>query len=262
MNDLGLRFCDGTHPDLRLDPGVHALGRTPAGIGPVDSNGNAVLHLCNDRRGIWMTVAEGVRGVHVNGRPVHQVAMLRAGDSIHAEGSELLLQAGVDDRLPPPGTPPRIPAGHLRLTLRGIGGPFHGRCVGLEKPCRVGSAADADLRIEGTGIASRHALLEPWNGSVLLRQTAQEVMVNGHPVREAVLRNGDQIVFDVQHRFVLEGPPPAASAMPAHGGRAPAESEATVPTAARHWTRRIPWLLVSALLLAGALAALLVFGAR
>jgi len=87
MNDLHLRFCDGRQPDLALEPGVHALGRTPAGLGPVEADAQVLLQLCNDRRGIWMTVNEGMRGVHVNGRPVQQVAMLRAGDSIHADGS-------------------------------------------------------------------------------------------------------------------------------------------------------------------------------
>lgn len=40
-----------------------------------------LLQLCNDRRGIWLTVA--ILLVHVNGRPVLQLAMLRAGDSVH-----------------------------------------------------------------------------------------------------------------------------------------------------------------------------------
>lgn len=32
------------------------------------ADGPWLLQLCNDRRGIWLTVAEGLRGVHVNGR--------------------------------------------------------------------------------------------------------------------------------------------------------------------------------------------------
>ena len=79
MDELRVRFCDGDQPDLALGAGVHALGRSPTGLGPVADEAPWLLRLCNDRRGIWMTVAEGMRGVHVNGRPVLQVAMLRAG---------------------------------------------------------------------------------------------------------------------------------------------------------------------------------------
>ena len=262
MNDLRLRFRNTPRPDLALETGMVALGLHPDGLAPVDADAPWLLQLCHDRRGTWMTVADHQRGVHLNGRPVRQLAMLRAGDSIHVDEHELLLLAANDDRGPVPPAAPRDVAGNLRLVLRGVGGPHHGRSFSLEKPRRVGSAANADLRIDGHGIAAEHAWVEAVGGQAVLRSTASEVLLNGQPVREAVLRNGDQLTFGVHHRFVLEGPPPAASAMPAHGGRAPAESEATVPTAARHWTRRIPWLLVSALLLAGALAALLVFGAR
>lgn len=261
MNDLHLRFCDGRQPDLPLQPGVHTLGHTPAGLGPVEADASALLQLCNDRRGIWMTVNEGMRGVHVNGRPVQQVAMLRAGDSIHADGSELLLYAANDDRALPPSMPPaRDPVGNLRMVLRGIGGPYHGRCISLDRPRRVGSAAAADLRIEGTGIAPEHALLEAGNGFAVLRHAAADVRVNGRPVRQAVLHSGDQITFDVRHRFVLEGPPPATASTV----RTAPPSEADTPPAPprRRWTQGVPWLLLAALLLAAALAALLVFGAR
>ena len=261
MNDLRLRFCDRSQPDLPLDTGVHALGRTPAGLGPVDAGGPSLLQLCNDRRGVWLTVVDGLRGVHVNGRPVRQVAMLRAGDSIHAEGCELLLYAARDDRTAPPGMPPRDPAGNLRLVLRGVGGAFHGRCLSLEKPRWVGSAADADLCIDGPGIAPQHALLEAANGQAVLRKAAADVLVNGCPVREAVLRSGDQIAFGVQHRFVLEGPPPALPMAQART-QGPHDADAPPTPLQRHWTQRVPWLLVTALLLAAALGALLVFGAR
>lgn len=261
MNDLRLRFCDGSQPDLPLDTGVHALGRTPAGLGPVDIDAPSLLRLSNDRRGVWLTVTEGMRGVHVNGRPVQQVAMLRAGDSIHANGCELLLYAANDDRDRALAAPVRDPAGNLRLALRGVGGAHHGRSLSLEKPRRVGSAANADLRIDGAGIAPEHALLEASNGQAMLRQAAADVLVNGRPVREALLRSGDQIVFGVQHRFVLEGPPPSVS-LPTPRMQAQPDADAPPPLPSRGWMQRVPWLLVTAGLLAAALSALLVFGAR
>jgi len=266
MNELRLRFSDGDQPDLVLGTGVHALGRRPEGLGPVDDLHPWILQLCNDRRGIWMTVADDLRGVHVNGRPVQHVAMLRAGDSIHVDGNELLLTASIDGRsLAQAHTTARDPIGNLRLTLRGIGGNHHGRSISLEQPRRIGRASDADIRIDGPGIAERHAVLEAINGQVVLRDTDADVLVNGQRLRQAVLQAGDQIAFGVQHRFVLEGPPPvsAAAASISHMRGTFAENADAAPVAPPvSWLRRMPWLLIAAILLAAALAALLLFGAR
>ncbi|QIL20545.1 FHA domain-containing protein [Thermomonas sp. HDW16] len=266
MNELRLRFCDGDQADLPLGAGVHALGRLPTGLGPVDDQQSWLLQLCNDRRGIWMTVADELRGVHVNGRPVQHVAMLRAGDSIHVDGNELLLTAANDGRtLPPADSGQRDPIGNLRLVLRGVGGTHHGRSISLDKPRRIGRAQDADIRIEGPGIAERHALVEAVNGQAVLRDADADVLVNGQRVREAALHAGDQIAFDVQHRFVVEGPPPPVPG-PSPSARlraAFADNADEAPSVPRKsWLQRMPWLLITAILLAAALAALLLFGAR
>ena len=260
MDELRVRFCDGDQPDLALGAGATALGRSPSGLAPVDADAPWLLRMTNDRRGIWLTVADGMRGVHVNGRPVQQVAMLRAGDSIHVDGAELLLlgatAAGGDDALQ------RESATRMHIVLRGIGGSHHGRCLDLEAPRRVGSAADADIRIEGEGIAAAHAVVELRDGRILLRDAASDVLVNGHRTRAATLRNGDQVAFGVQHRFVVEAPPPAPATGPRALGAFAAEVHSREDGAPAHWSRRVPWLLITALLLAGGLFALLAFGAR
>jgi pSer/pThr/pTyr-binding forkhead associated (FHA) protein len=265
MNELRLRFSDGDQPDLVLGAGVHALGRSPAGLGPVDSEQAWLLQLCNDRRGIWLTVADQLRGVHVNGRPVRNVAMLRAGDSIHVDGSELLLTAANDGRAVPAAAHAQPdPIGNLRLVLRGVGGAHHGRSISLEKPRRIGRASDADIRIEGPGIAERHALVEAVDGLAVLREADADVLVNGQRVRQAALHAGDQIAFDVQHRFVLEGPPAAAgpSANPRLRAAYADDADDAPVAPGTSWRQRMPWLLVAAILLAAALSGLLLFGAR
>lgn len=262
MDDLRLRFDDGQQPDLVLGHGVHALGRLPTGLGPVPADADWLLQVCNDRRGIWLTVADALRGVHVNGRPVQNVALLRAGDSIHVDGSELLLTAANAERGPaPPSGAPRDAVANLRYALRGIGGTHHGRAISLEQARRIGRAPDADIRIDGPGIAEQHASVEIVGQQVLLRATGGEVQVNGQRVRDLVLRAGDQVVFDVQHRFVLEGPPPHA-AMPATRAAFADEVDAPTATPRPAWPGRLPWLLVAAVVLAGVLSALLLFGAR
>jgi hypothetical protein len=126
MSELRLRFSDGDQPDLVVGAGVHALGRLPTGLGPVDGEQPWLLRVSNDRRGLWLTVAEGLRGVHVNGRPVQHVAMLRAGDSIHVDGGELLLVAANDDRTVAAAVAGRDPIGNLRWSCADWAAPTTG----------------------------------------------------------------------------------------------------------------------------------------
>lgn len=263
---LRLRFQNRPHADLALSPGVHALG--------IDRSGDAVLvheldeavaQLCVDRRGVWLQVREGVRGLHVNGRPVRRMAMLRVGDAIYVNGVELMLLGSEPLPAPPVSGPP---ASDARLVLRGIGGLHHGRAFSLDQPRMVGRAADCDVRINEPAFAEHHARLEPHADGVVLRDagSAEGSVVNGVSVRDALLHPGDQVVFDLQHRFVIEAPVgrpgvgnpvgmPKADTAVVHGGEEPARPRSNP-------MRRMPWLLLAALLMAAALSLLLLYGAR
>jgi hypothetical protein len=91
MEGLKLRFPEHHHPEMPLSPGVHAIGRIGDTVGLVGEHEAPAIRLYVDRRGVWMTVAEGARGIHVNGRPVKRMAMLRLGDAIYLDGVEMLL---------------------------------------------------------------------------------------------------------------------------------------------------------------------------
>lgn len=268
MNELRLRFLDGEQPDLALGAGVHALGRLPHGLGPIAEDGDWLLQVCNDRRGIWLTVADHLRGVHVNGRPVQHLAFLRPGDNIHVDGNELLLAAAMAAPAPDNhAEAPRAPAANLRYALRGVGGSHHGRSLSLERPRRIGSSTDADIRIDGpgidgAGIAAQHATLQLDGDRVRLRAEGGQVLLNGLRVRDSLLQAGDQIAFDAQHRFVLEGPPVSALTAQRMPSATTPDDLDLPPSPPPHWTRRVPWLLVAAILLAAALSGLLLFGAR
>ena len=86
-------------------------------------------------------------------------------------------------------------------------------------------------------------------------------------MRDAVLEPGDQVVFDAHHRFVVEAPARAiggrdrAVDVAAHAADASASAAAAAADAATGSIRRLPWLLLAALLLAALLGALLLFGA-
>lgn len=266
VEDLTLRFTD-QDSGLRLGTGVHGIGHAGDGngLGLVAAPASALIRFCIDRRGVWLTVAEGVRGVHVNGRPVQRMAMLRVGDAVYVDGVEMVL---VRDRAiaPLPDALRHASAdgsGDPRVVLRGVGGQYHGRSFTLERPRLIGSAADADIRIDAPAFAEHHARLELHDDRIVLRDlgSAEGSLLNGQPIRDAVLDPGDQVVFDSHHRFVVEAPSRSASPhalTPGQGEVVPHGSPSGAGLAAS--TRRLPWLLLAALLMAGALSLLLLFG--
>lgn len=265
----------GTSIDaLTLDAGLHALGRDPdGGMRRVEGAGDARVWIRVDRCGTWLSVVEGVRGVHVNGRPVRRCALLRAGDSVHVDGSEIVLTAPVAERDgvgkgsgPGNAGTPSTAAADPRLVLRGVGGRHHGRSFTLGQPRTFGSGDDADICMDGTCLeggdgAPRLARIGWEGGQVVLRTAAGEddVMVNGIACREAVLRPGDQLAFATGQRFLVEAPvgATAAPAAEADADAGAAGDAAAVALPSRPTARRLPLLLVAALLLAAALSALL-----
>lgn len=266
VEDLTLRFTD-QGSGLRLGTGVHGIGHAGDGngLGLVADPASMLVRFCIDRRGVWLTVAEGTHSVHVNGRPVQRMAMLRVGDAIYVEGVEMVL---VRDRAIAslPEALRHAPAdggGDPRVVLRGVGGQYHGRSFTLERPRLIGSAAEADIRIDAPAFAEHHARLELHGDRIVLRDlgSVEGSLLNGQPIHDAMLEPGDQIVFDSHHRFVVEAPsrtanPPDLAGESGDGAPGPLPSGAGLAASAR----RLPWLLLAALLIAGALSLLLLFG--
>ena len=267
MEALKLRFANHSRPELSLGAGVHGIGY-PEGregaLGLLADDQPPSVRFCVDRRGVWLTVAGQGRGVHVNGREVRRMAMLRVGDAIYVDGIEMRLVSAQ-----PPAAPSAAlkdaafdAVGDPRTVLRGVGGQYHGRSFTLEHPRLVGRSSDADIRIDDPAFADRHARLELIGDSVVLRDlgSVDGSVVNGEPVRDALLQTGDQIVFDAHHRFVVEAPnrprPSRHAEMPAGEEAALSVPEVQPGPSAR----RLPWVLLAALVIAGLLAALLLFG--
>ena len=268
MNALRLRFPNRQRPDLILGSGVHAIGRDVAERPViVDDPTQAIAQFCVDRRGVWLQVREGTRGLHVNGRPVRRMALLRAGDAVFVDGNEWLLLGDTPPSAPAEAKPASDePAGDPRMVLRGVGGAHHGRSITLDQVRLVGRLPECDIRIDDAAFADRHARLEPHAEGVVLRDLGSHEgsLVNGWPVRSALLRPGDQLVFDTQ-RFIVEAPnrDPAAETRKAPKPVPQEETitlvdEAKLPSS----VRRVPWLLLAALFLAAALSLLLLYGAR
>ena len=75
---------------------------------------------------------------------------------------------------------------------------------------------------------------------------------------------GAHLVFDAHHRFVVEAPRRDGNAeeRPRDNAHATATEPAMAAGDRMASARRVPWLLLAALLLAGSLSLLLLYGAR
>jgi len=264
VQNLSLHFPQGRTADRALGTGVHRIVREASGnIGVGDAVPGALLvQVCLDRRGLWLQVPPGMRGIHVNGRPVRRMAMLRPGDAVYADGVEVLVRGQITTQTPhaAPGSGEADP----RIVLRGVGGRHHGRAFPIESGCVVGASREADIRVEAPHIGPQHARLSLHGSGVVLRHHDGAVtsVVNGIPVHEALLGGGDQIAFDPQSRFVVEVP---WAQLDGETSAAVEETAVSAPSVAAKPSgasmKRWPWLLLAAAALAGLLSLLLLFGA-
>lgn len=257
---LRIRLPDSRRDVLLLEPGVHALSTAALGA-PAGASQDALATVYVDSRGVWMQLRDGLRGAYVNGRPIRQMAMLRAGDSLFLHGHEVVVAGREPEPAPEERAVPK--RGAVRCVLRAVGGPLHGRCFSLATGLVVGNRADSDVRIDDARIAPRHVELVPLAHGVAMTMAAgaTAVGVNGHRVDSALLVPGDQLVLAGTHRFVIEAPRASVEPEPEPAPARAAEPRRGV-AAARRSPWRIPWLLLAAVLLAGALSALLLYGGR
>ena len=102
MQNLLVHFSQQQQPDQPLRPGVQRIVRQANGSVRLGDAGHGALLLaqfCMDDRGLWLQVGNGIRGIHVNGRPVRRMALLRAGDAVYVDGVEMVLQGEVESLL-------------------------------------------------------------------------------------------------------------------------------------------------------------------
>jgi len=265
MDAVSLHFPDpGTKP-LRLRPGTHAIADGNGRLDVLTPPAEAALTLQVDGRGIWMHIcAQSHTCVHVNGRRVYQIALLRPGDVVHVDTLELRLRAEpqlqLQLQLPESESEsdaaPRDPC----WVLRGLGGQYHGRCLTLDRPRWIGRSAKADIHLDDPACGERHLHLERVNDQVLLRDlgSAKGSLVNGQPVRDALLQAGDQLVVGSDQRFLLEAPHQHATVRAQPDSRTPPPQH--LPPAPRAHVSWSLWLLFAAAMLAGVMSILLLFG--
>ena len=136
--------------------------------------------------------------------------------------------------------------------LKGASGPVMNQAFKLSTATLIGRSDDCDLRLDGEGVASRHAeIRENEDGGLILvnLDPAGETLLNGESVNSASLASGDEIRI-ANCRWVLQAP-----------GLRP--EKVLTGEAVRPRRGYLPWLIVAGLLAAAAVAwsrGLLTFG--
>jgi len=257
MDEVRLHFTGVKTAALPLSKGSYRIGWHNGGLRQVDEQADAWIKISVDRRGIWLRVCHVTASVYVNGRRIYQLALLRSGDVIHLDRTELRLISATRPLSSPAPASTTSLAADPRWVVRALGGPDHGRCFPLDRPRLVGRSSNADLHIDDPACGEAHAWLEWDHGQVRLRHLGASAhsLVNGQALHEAALGVGDQVAFSPRQRIVIEAP---------HAPRSPPEGAATPVQALSQPRPRalwpLLWLLVAAALLAALLAGVLFFG--
>jgi len=213
---MQLSFPNGEHRDVNFEAGEVTIGSRPDMLVSLPKSGLASHHasIIADRRGLWLRVLPDSQAIHLNGRPVKQLAMLRVGDLLCFDQTRIQLRdtdaKAINRNIPETG--PLVlnetqQVSAARVLLRGLSGQHFGRIYGLVSPQLLGSGANADIAIEDDSVAEKHAQIELHGDKVVLRAMSIEAVtqVNGIAVTDALLSPGDQIAIE-QSRFMLEAP--------------------------------------------------------
>lgn len=206
---MRLTFANAASPDRELTFGETRLGSSVNDDIQVDAPGVQVSHLSLhlDESGLWLRNRGSV--VHVNARPVRELALLRPGDRVHVGTAELLLQSLIAPLAPPAEPMPPLQVREIQqgvLILRGMGERFAGRAFGVGERIEIGSAPNAAIVLDARYAAAAEAQISVLHDCVMIvAMSPVSPLVNGYPVRMALLQTGDQI--EVRGlRFVLEAP--------------------------------------------------------
>ncbi len=244
-----LGFASGEPADVLLDRAVVTLGSAPDNDVQLHQSDVADHHLeLQLTPALWLLrVCPGAERVHVNARPVRELAVLHCGDRIAVAGTAFTLLPA--DREPRAPVRPQADAGAATSCsgLRGIAGPLSGRFLVLHG----GFQLDPDLLPDMDGCLRLFPVGNQANFE-LVGDDAPLPAVNGLVTRRGVLAVGDQLIWG-RHRFVLEPglvmPPKLAPAPPPAARVAEADQESP-------W-HGMAWLLVVAVVLAAIIAGLL-----
>ncbi|MDW8479498.1 MAG: FHA domain-containing protein [Xanthomonadales bacterium] len=266
---MRLEFPNGEHAGIRFSGGELRIGSAADNELVLSAPGVEPHHavLTVDARGTILWLLSDEAGAYVNARPVRERAFLRLGDRVTIGHAAFVLKPEEPRPQAPSGWEPDAVgleaqrSGPARVALRAVSGRHSGRVVPVRGRLVAGSDPSCELQLEDRRAPGRLLTIESDGRCARLRVLADDypVEVNGFPVREAFLINGDQLLCGRQ-RFVVEAP--GLLARPVEEGReSPGTTQvlpvpAASPAAAAEGTGGVWMLLAVAVLLAIAIALL------
>ncbi len=204
---MRIEFPHAAREDFHWSRPQLRIGSAPDNDLVLAATQTAAQHLCiqHDRRGWVLQVLPHAGRIYVNARPVHERALLRAGDVVSVGDCRLLLCADADP------TQRQCPAvtdcGACTVALRAVAGPLSGKVLSVHGQLELGPHGQFPLELpQGESVSLRFA----WRDGRLLLQLLQPsashpLRVNGIRVDSVVLQPGDQVGV-AMHRFVVEAP--------------------------------------------------------
>src|SRR5690348_3541569 len=217
---MKLVFAGGEHGPVTLTDGITVVG-TAADAGILLSQpGIAPRHAQIERHGARVQLQPCADPVRLNGRPVRDAIVLKAGDTLEfADVRCRAVNTAAEAELEDSST--RMRATVPRYVLRGVSGPTFGRSFGVGGEMVFGRQADCDVCIPINEISRRHARIRPANGGVLVEDldSANGSYINGKRIRSGLLHPGEELALDTVRFMLLAPGAEAATPVPAPAER-------------------------------------------
>jgi pSer/pThr/pTyr-binding forkhead associated (FHA) protein len=205
---MRFHFPNGEHDDYPFVEGRLLIGSGEGANLRIGQASVAAEHVdisVGRVRGIEIDVRPGAE-LYVNGRLIKERGLARLGDVLMLGSVQILLRGDSDRREQPPEPTEdlyrKLPP---RASLRAVSGQHFGKMIALKPRNIIGRGPECDVVLNDPSMSRQHALIENTSSGLFLRdlESANGTYLNGVPVRDAVLKSGDQIAFDT-HRFVIE----------------------------------------------------------
>lgn len=262
-----LSFSNQDHTDVMVGEGSVSLGS--AADNDIVVAGLAAHHarLTLDQRGVVLDVLHRGARVHVNARPVHELAFLRFGDLLCLDDVAVELRqpdwpSGIDTRTSSAGGDRHM---HAHGVLRGVSGVVFGKAFTIDDGIDIVEADTGTLRI-GSGLGGRALASVHYDKGRFWLESRElgGTLLNGHRRGRASLHPGDQIVFGGERLVVECGMSSSTANSPAGalGQDIPPGDGHSTDSQAAQGIRSIWWLITAAGLIALAMAGVLYFGSR
>lgn len=257
---------------LALENPQYVLGTAPGcDIALPAVPGAAVQwRLFQQAHSLWLEALTANPGypVHVNGRRIHELALIQAGDELQFPGLSLRVSSAEPPLLNKIAADKPINFAD-RVLIRVWTGREAGKGYALVNSLCIGRSALSEIRIDDPALAERHVLIQRHGNDILVKNLSPllEMRVQGFVCTEALLLPGAFFSIE-QHRFQLQSPwqdnqnsdaPDLQTLQPVAAEAKQPEQQTKAAEPATIFSRSQWLLLAAALIISGLFVVLLVF---